>query len=154
MVSGTLTEQRDRVYGTVEWEDWNMIVVDTGGMLGDTDEWSSGIHQQAEVRYISLIHLTSQAALEEADLILFMVDVNKPLDHKEKKLALEIRNRKKPTILISNKVDNSELEAKSEVFVRLGLGEPVSTSAVHGLGEVTLLETIVETLDKEGTINL
>lgn len=70
-----------------------MILVDTGGMLGDTDEWSSGIHQQAEV------------ALDEADLILFMVDVLKPLDHKEKKLALDIRRRKKPVILISNKVN-------------------------------------------------
>jgi len=129
---------RDRIYGMVEWEDREFILVDTGGMLGDTDEWSSDIHQQATV------------ALGQADIIMFVVDVKDELNKKEKDLARMIRKINKPVILVTNKTDNPKLGENVDRFVRLGLGDPIPASAIHGLGEVTILENLVTKIAEMG----
>jgi GTP-binding protein len=129
---------RDRIYGMVEWEDREFILVDTGGMLGDTDEWSSDIHQQATV------------ALGQADIILFVVNVKDELNKKERDLARLIRKINKPVVLVVNKIDNTKLEQNLDRFVRLGLGEPFPASAIHGLGEVSILENLVQKIAEMG----
>lgn len=129
---------RDRIYGTVEWADREFILVDTGGLLGDTDEWSSDIHQQAQV------------ALGQADLLVLVVDVNAEINRKETELARMVKKLNKPVVVIANKADNGPLEKKAGTFARLGLGEPIAASAIHALGEVTILETITEKLAELG----
>jgi len=123
---------RDRVYGTLTWDGWDFIIVDTGGMLGDTDEWSSDIHDQATV------------AMSEADLIVVCFNIHEAVTHKDKELARIVRMSKKPTLLVVNKCDKSSMASPEKLapFSRLGLGEPIAMSAIHALGEITFIEEL------------
>lgn len=123
---------RDRNYGSVLWDDRRFNVVDTGGLLGANEGriLEKGIGQQAF------------AAIDEAQLILFVVDARAGLTPLDQELGTALRQRRKPVILVVNKVDDPNHESGAAEFHQLGFDPVVCTSAEHGLGFQVLHEAI------------
>eukprot|EP01125_Pyxidicula_operculata_P017425 TRINITY_DN6105_c0_g1_i2.p1 TRINITY_DN6105_c0_g1~~TRINITY_DN6105_c0_g1_i2.p1 ORF type:complete len:361 (-),score=61.00 TRINITY_DN6105_c0_g1_i2:52-1134(-) len=138
LVSPIAGTTRDRIYGNVEWDGWDFLLVDTGGLLGDTDTWSSDIHQQASV------------AMEEADVIIMICDVKEPISRKEKQIAKILRKLEKPVVVVSNKIDDLRNIPELPEYQYLGFGEPIISSAIHGHGEVSVLEALAEKFQQKG----
>ncbi len=125
---------RDRIYGTAEWNAREFSLVDTGGLTDPRGEIPKAVRRQAE------------AAIDEADLILFLVDAKSgivPVDHD---VADQLRRSGKGVILVANKADSWRSEAQAAEFYELGLGQvhPVSALAGHGTGD--LLDAVVAAL--------
>lgn len=126
---------RDRQYGKAEWNGVNFSVVDTGGWIVRSDDVFEGeINKQVEI------------AIEEADLILFMVDTQVGLLETDEGVARLLRRSNKPVILLANKADNFSMEAYAAEFYALGLGDPMPISAINGSGTGDLLDKVVELL--------
>jgi len=126
---------RDRVIASVNWRDKEFTVVDTGGLeLAASSTVGHGVQEQIE------------AAIAEADVILFVVDVKSGAIAADMEMADRLRRVEKPRLLVANKVDNEKLEAGVAEFYQLGLGEPVAISAYHGRGTAELLEQIAALL--------
>ena len=123
---------RDRRYGKVEWCGNEFSIVDTGGWVVNSDD----IFEE-EIRKQVMI------AVEEADVVLFVVDVKNGVTDLDQEVASILRRTKKPVILVSNKADNYDLHYASAEFYSLGLGDPVSISAINGSGTGELLDNIV-----------
>ena len=123
---------RDRQYGKVEWCGNEFSIVDTGGWVVNSDD----IFEE-EIRKQVMI------AVEEADVVLFVVDVKNGVTDLDQEVASILRRTKKPVILVSNKADNYDLHYASAEFYSLGLGDPVSISAINGSGTGELLDSIV-----------
>jgi GTP-binding protein len=132
---------RDRVYGTADWGGLEFTVVDTGGLLDDREIVSSTLAEIAR-------HTREQAtsAIDEADVIVFVVDVKAGLTSGDHEVAELLRRADKPTILAANKADSLERRDNAVEFYELGLGEPVAISAYHGGGTGDLLDRVVEAL--------
>jgi GTPase len=131
-VSGTT---RDRVYGTAEWNGRTFTVVDTGGL-----ELDPGTHIEERVQD------QARVAVEEADLILFVVDAHAglaPLDHE---VADRLRRSHTPVILVVNKGDNPAREADAVEFYALGFDPAITISAQHGRNTGDLADLIVDNL--------
>lgn len=131
---------RDRQYGRTEWTGTAFSIIDTGGWVRDSEDvFESEINRQVLI------------AIEEADVILFVVDVAFGLHDLDKEVAkhLRITNKNKPVIVVANKADNHMIGFQSAEFYELGLGEPFAISAINGSGTGDLLDKIVEHL--EGT---
>lgn len=124
---------RDRQYLKSDWNGREFIVIDTGGIIPDErhDEIVRSIRKQAE------------AACEEADIILFMVDAKQGLTPADEEIAQYLRSANKPIFVVANKVDNVQMELETAEFYELGLGTPYGVSSVHGLGVGDLLDEIV-----------
>jgi GTPase len=121
---------RDRIYGRVDWAGRDFWLIDTGGLTFEEDKISQEIFRQV------------QLALDEAHVILFLVDVRSgplPLDYE---IAAMLRKADKPVVMAANKADSPELAADAAEFYVLGLGEPFMTSGSHGLGTGDILEEI------------
>jgi GTP-binding protein len=126
---------RDRHYADVEWNGVVFTVVDTGGIvLDDVDELTSHVRTQAEV------------AMQEADVIVLLTDIMDGLTPPDIEIADILRRTSKPTILIVNKVDNLKRELNIHEFYALGLGDPLSISALKGMSTGELLDRVVEAL--------
>ncbi len=126
---------RDRVYGTSEWNGRSFTLVDTGGL-----ELEPGTHIEERVQD------QARVAVEEADLILFVVDAHAglaPLDHD---VADRLRRADAPVILVVNKGDNPAREADAAEFYALGFGSFITVSAQHGRNTGDLADLIVEAL--------
>ena len=132
---------RDRVYGTAEWGGVEFSVVDTAGLMGE-EEVTGG--STAEI--IKHTREQVQSALEEADVILFLVDVKAGLTAGDYEVADMLRRTDKPTILVVNKADSIARREDAVEFFNLGLGDPYSISAYHGSGTGDLLDRIVESI--------
>lgn len=132
---------RDRVYGTAEWGGVEFTVVDTAGLQDEQEILRS---TQAEI----LKHTREQAqsAIDEADVIVFMVDAKTGITSGDYEVADLLRRTDKPTIVAANKADNVERRESAVEFYSLGLGEPIPISAFHGSGTGDLLDRIVEAL--------
>ncbi len=129
---------RDRLYGTTEWNGRSFTVVDTGGLaFEDVDEVNQGIMLQA------------QEAIDRADVILFMVDAISGPTATDFDVADLLRQTDKPLILVANKADNLERAFNAVDFYQLGMGEPVTVSAIHGRGTGDLLDEVVAQLPPE-----
>lgn len=129
---------RDRHYGKSEWNGVEFSVIDTGGYVHGSDDIFEGeIRKQV------------QLAIDEANVILFVVDVTDGITDDDKIVANLLRKSKKNIFLVSNKVDNSERQTLSGEFYGLGLGEVYNISAISGSGTGDLLDEIVKVLDKE-----
>ena len=123
---------RDRQYGKVEWCGNEFSIVDTGGwVVNSYDIFEEEIRKQVMI------------AVEEADVVLFVVDVKNGVTDLDQEVASILRRTKKPVILVSNKADNYDLHYASAEFYSLGLGDPVSISAINGSGTGELLDSIV-----------
>ncbi len=128
---------RDRLYLDVEWLGNEFMVVDTGGIIPDeTDTLLKEVQNQAKL------------AMSEADVIVFVADGRDGITATDRDIAHELRMTKKPIILVINKIDNFEQEVLASEFYELNLGEPVTISAIHGLGINTILDEIIEFLPK------
>lgn len=132
---------RDRHYGRVEWIGREFSIVDTGGYIEGSDDIF-----EAEIRRQVLL------AIEESDLILFVVDVDEGLTEFDKQIANLLRKAKKPVILVANKVDNAMRQALIAEFYQFGLGDPFAISSINGSGTGELLDKIIETLPDDATM--
>lgn len=138
IVDETSGTTRDRQYGKVEWGGQEFSLVDTGGwVLNSDDVFESEINKQVSI------------AIEEADVILFMVDVMNGLTDLDSSVGNMLRRSKKPILLISNKADNFNLHAQSAEFYALGLGDPINISAINGSGTGDLLDLIISKFTKK-----
>ena len=138
IVNDTSGTTRDRQYGKTEWNGMEMSVVDTGGWGVNSDDIFEGeINKQV------------QLAIDEADVILFMVDIKGGVTDLDEMVASILRRSNKPVIVVTNKDDNNEgIYAEAE-FYSLGLGQPYSISAINGTGTGDLLDEVVRKMPKE-----
>ena len=126
---------RDRILGDVYWDDLTFTLVDTGGLEPPTDDpLKSKVRAQVET------------AIEEADLLMFLVDGVDGLNPIDQEIAQQIRRREKPAITVVNKVDNQKRELSAAEFYQLGMDEPLYISAYHNLGIHDLMERTAELL--------
>ena len=112
---------RDRKYGDAEWAGTQFTVIDTGGYVPRSEDvFELAIREQAQI------------AVEEADLVLFMVDAKDGILPLDKEIAGILRKSEKPILLVVNKIDSARQEMNSAEFFALGLGDPISISALGG----------------------
>ena len=133
---------RDRHYGKCEWNGKEFTLIDTGGyIVGSDDIFESEIDKQVEL------------AIDEADAIIFMVDVESGVTGLDEEVAKLLRKIKKPVLLTINKVDNSKRNADAVEFYALGLGEYYTIASINGSGTGELLDALIEILpEKEDDI--
>ncbi|HZP96097.1 MAG TPA: ribosome biogenesis GTPase Der [Candidatus Limnocylindria bacterium] len=129
---------RDRNYATTEWRGREFSLIDTGGL----DDPRAG-QMEAAVRR------QAEAAIEEADVVLFLVDAQTGILPVEHDVADLLRRSRKPVLLVANKADSWRGEAQAAEFYELGLGAPIAVSAIQGLGTGDLLDAIVERLPEQ-----
>ncbi|WP_041495101.1 ribosome biogenesis GTPase Der [Nonlabens marinus] len=126
---------RDRHYGKSDWNGRDFSVIDTGGYaIGSDDVFEEEIDKQVEL------------AIDEADVILFMVDASDGITREDEDVANLLRKVKKPVLLVVNKVDNPAREQDAYEFYNLGLGDYHSISSISGSGTGDLLDAVVEAL--------
>lgn len=124
---------RDRHYGQGEWIGKTFTVVDTGGYVhGSEDIYEAAIREQVLI------------AIDEASVILFMVDVNTGITDLDDEIANLLRRSKKPVFVVVNKVDNTNLHIEAATFYSLGLGELYNISSMTGSGTGDLLDEVVK----------
>src|SRR5512142_62121 len=129
---------RDRLYGELEWSGRRLRVVDTGGIIPeDKDLIPAEIFRQARV------------ALEEADVIVMVVDARTELAAPDIDLARLLIRSGKTVFLAVNKIDSQKMEPQAEEFRRLGIGNVFAVSAEHGNGVAELLDAVMEALPPE-----
>lgn len=132
---------RDRLYGTTEWNGREFNIVDTAGI---TDAGLETNPSQAEI--IRATHAHVLIAIEEADVILFMVDGKVGLTSDDAEIAEMLRRTNKPVILGVNKADSHVRELNAVEFYALNIGNPIPMSAYHGGGNGDVLDRVVEAL--------
>ena len=145
IVADTAGTTRDRLYGEAEFAGREFIVVDTGGLAlderadlpGTPSAMLAGVRAQANV------------AIEEADAIVFIVDVEQGPSPHDFEIAQILRQTAKPVYLIVNKADNEARRLEAVEFFQLGLGEPIPISALHGVGTGDLLDLIIAKLPEQ-----
>ena len=126
---------RDRQYGKVEWLTKEFSLVDTGGwVVNSEDVFEEEINKQVKI------------AIEEADVILFVVDVLNGLTDLDMDVANILRRSRKPILVVANKADNFESHIHSAEFYSLGLGDPICISAINGSCTGDLLDKILEVM--------
>jgi GTP-binding protein len=133
---------RDRHYGYAEWIDKHFTVIDTGGYVhGSEDIFEGAIRQQVEL------------AIEEASVILFMLDCRTGLTDLDIDFAKVLRKSKKPVFLVANKADTPEKGMNSAEFYQLGMGDPYPISSENGSGTGELLDDVVAKFPERGVEN-
>ncbi len=125
---------RDRNDFDVEWGGKGFTLVDTGGWLPNTGQATALDNKVSE---------QSEQAIEDADLVLFVVDVRVGIAAEDALIAEKLRSRKSPSFVVANKVDDPAHEASMWEFMSLGLGEPKPVSALHGRGTADLLDAVI-----------
>ncbi|CAM3571308.1 ribosome biogenesis GTPase Der [Marinicrinis lubricantis] len=123
---------RDRIYGQAEWRDIPFHIIDTGGIEISDEYILKSIRAQAEL------------AIEEADVIVFMVDGKAGITPSDSEVAELLFKSRKPVVLAVNKVDNIKRMDDIYEFYSLGFGDPIAISGAHGLGIGDLLDAVVE----------
>lgn len=129
---------RDRIYAEADWNGREFVMIDTGGIL---------LNEQDPLR--AEVTLQAQAALEEADVILFMVDVVDGVTPSDEEIADLLRGSTKPVLVVSNKADNDQRDQESLDFHALGLGEIYPVSSLNGRSVGDLLDEVVRVLPEE-----
>lgn len=128
---------RDRIYATVEWLGQSFILIDTGGIELENAPFQEQIRAQVGI------------AIDEADVIVFLVDGKLGLTDDDRYIARLLYKVKKPVILACNKIDNVEMKDVAYDFYALGFGEPILVSGLHGIGIGDLLDKICKSLPKK-----
>ncbi|SMB94445.1 GTP-binding protein [Desulfonispora thiosulfatigenes DSM 11270] len=137
IVEDTPGVTRDRLYRDAEWENRIFTVIDTGGIeTGKND------------KMIERIKIQAQIAIEEADVILFVIDGRTGITVEDQEISLMLRKTKKNVILVVNKIEDYSDPTTMYEFYSLGLGEPNYISAAHGMNTGDLLDNVVEKLPK------
>ncbi len=126
---------RDRLYGDTDWNGREFTLIDTGGLeLGVSDDITARIRAQV------------QLAIEEADVIVFLVDARAGITEAETEIADMLRRSGKPIVLGANKADNTTRRQEAVEFYALGLGEPITLSSSQGTGTGDVLDAITDAL--------
>ena len=141
---------RDRLYGDTDWNGREFTLIDTGGL-----EFGSGIPvgqvglngQPGDI--MKNVRSQAELAIEEADVIVFIVDARSGITAADEEVADLLRRTQKPVILAANKADNAARRQDAVEFYSLGLSEPVTISSIQGTGTGDLLDVIVEALPPE-----
>lgn len=129
---------RDRQYGKCEWGEAQFSIVDTGGWVVNSDDvFEEEIRKQVVI------------AIEEADVILFLVDIKTGITDLDLAVADILRRAKTPVVLVANKMDTFELQYAAAEFYSLGLGDPMTISSANGTGTGDLLDLVVSKLPKQ-----
>jgi GTP-binding protein len=129
---------RDRLYGKGEWNGYQFSVIDTGGYATTKEDIFEGeIRKQVQI------------AIEEATVIVFMVDVMTGIGEMDQTVAQLLRKSKKPVLIAANKVDNTDRVGLSSEFYAFGLGEVFDLSAANGSGTGEILDELVKYFNKE-----
>ncbi|QGT99834.1 GTP-binding protein EngA [Candidatus Syntrophocurvum alkaliphilum] len=124
---------RDRLYDKSDWAGKEFIIIDTGGIrFDDGDTFASEIKLQAQI------------AIEEADVIIFVVDAKDGITHEDQEVGKLLRKSKKPIVLAANKIENFSKHIDYYEFYNLGLGEPIPVSAMHGMNTNDLLDAVID----------
>src|SRR6056297_1082937 len=132
IVDETSGVTRDRLYGKSEWAGKEFSVIDTGGYVRNSDDvFEEEIRKQVNI------------AIEEAQVIIFLVDVTNGITDLDEAMAEILRKTNKKVFLVVNKVDNNQRIVDSNEFYKFGLGDPVCVSAINGSGTGELLDQIV-----------
>ncbi len=132
---------RDRIYGKVEYNNKRFHLIDTGGISFGDDDFQKDILAQATL------------AIDEADLVLFVVDGIEDIDASDRKVAEILHRSSKPVIVVVNKLDNDKRKDNLYNFYELGFSELVAVSASHNIGINELLNTITKDLPEEDIID-
>ncbi|MDU0419709.1 ribosome biogenesis GTPase Der [Staphylococcus simulans] len=138
IVEDTPGVTRDRIYSSGEWLTHDFNIIDTGGIELSDAPFQTQIRAQAEV------------AIDEADVIIFMVNQREGLTQTDEMIAQMLYKTNKPVVLAVNKVDNPEMRADIYDFYALGFGEPFPISGSHGLGLGDLLDEVAKHFKDEG----
>ncbi|UXR51425.1 ribosome biogenesis GTPase Der [Staphylococcus simulans] len=138
IVEDTPGVTRDRIYSSGEWLTHDFNIIDTGGIELSDAPFQTQIRAQAEV------------AIDEADVIIFMVNQREGLTQTDEMIAQMLYKTNKPVVLAINKVDNPEMRADIYDFYALGFGEPFPISGSHGLGLGDLLDEVAKHFKDEG----
>lgn len=140
IVTETAGTTRDRQYGKVNWDGQEFSLVDTGGWVVNSDDV-----MEDEINKQVLI------AIEEADIILFVLDVMHGLTDLDSGVAQMLRKSGKPVVIVANKADNFDIAHQSAEFYSLGLGDPFSVSSINGAGTGDLLDHILSLFSKDNS---
>lgn len=139
IVEDTAGITRDRLYAEADWNGREFVMIDTGGiLLNEIDPLKAEVTVQAQV------------ALEEADVVLFMVDTVTGITPADQDIAEHLRGSTKPIIIVANKADNEARELDSAEFYALGFGEIYPVSSLNGRSVADVLDVVVEKLPAEG----
>ena len=138
---------RDRLYGDTDWNGRDFTLIDTGGL-----ELGSGIPvgqvglngQPGDI--MKNVRAQAELAIEEADVIVFMVDARSGITAADEEVAEMLRHTQKPVVLAVNKADNNARRLDAVEFYRFGLGDPITISSIQGTGTGDLLDVVVENL--------
>lgn len=141
---------RDRLYGDTDWNGREFTLIDTGGLeLGsDIPVGQVGLNGQPG-DLMNHVRAQAELAIEEADVIVFMVDARSGITAADEEVADLLRRTDKPVILAANKADNAARRQDAVEFYSLGLGEPITISSIQGTGTGDLLDLMVEALPPE-----
>src|SRR5574344_1016276 len=137
IVNDTAGTTRDRQYAKCEWQGNTVSLVDTGGWVVNSDDvFEEEIRKQVKI------------AVDESDVIMFVVDVENGLTDLDMMVASVLRRVKKPIIVVANKVNSNDKQYDAAEFYKLGLGEPYCISAMTGSGTGDLLDMVVGKFDR------
>lgn len=134
IVDDTPGVTRDRIYGQAEWLTQPFYLIDTGGIQLEDQAFADEIGMQVDI------------AIEEADVILFLVNAIEGVTDDDIAIARKLQKSKKPVVLAVNKADNENLRMSIYDFYTLGLSDPIPMSAEHGTGVAEVLDEIVKYL--------
>jgi len=138
IVEDTAGITRDRIYAEADWNGREFVVIDTGGiLLNERDPLRAEVTVQAQV------------ALDEADVVLFMVDAVTGATPADEEIADRLRVGSKPVLVVANKADNDARDREASEFHELGLGEVYAVSALNGRSVADLLDAVVNVLPQE-----
>ncbi|CUS26261.1 GTP-binding protein Der [Paucilactobacillus oligofermentans DSM 15707 = LMG 22743] len=140
IVEDTPGVTRDRIYAHGEWLGKEFNLIDTGGIEISNAPFVEQIKQQAEI------------AIDEADVIIFLVDIQSGMTDADEQVAQILYRSNKPVVLAVNKVDNFELRSQVYDFYSLGFGEPYSISGAHGIGLGDLLDAVIDNFPDDGVV--
>lgn len=132
---------RDRQYGEAQWEGRSYILIDTGGITGDEEGIDAKMAEQ------------SLLAIEEADVVLFLVDARDGLCPADKMIGEHLRRRNKTTLVVVNKVDSIDENIALAEFSPLGLGDSVAIAAAHGRGVMQMLSLVLSDFPKDPVLD-
>src|SRR5450756_1124235 len=140
---------RDRLYAPAEWTNQPFMMVDTGGLdIAATDRSPQKSQPESlgpsSRDFVREIRAQAEAAIEEADVVVFMVDAKDGVTAADRDIADVLRRTDRPVILAANKADNETRRQQALEFYELSLGEVYPISALHGTGTGDLLDAIVE----------
>jgi GTPase len=140
---------RDRIYGDGEWNGRHFTLIDTGGIEFETTELPNPEDDTQLTEIARQTRNQARAAIEEADVIVFMVDAKTGMTPADQEIADLLRQTHKPVILAANRADSEERRLNAVEFYELGVGDPIPVSSYHGTNTGDLLDKIAENLPEQ-----